>query len=181
MHRLYDTWYEHALEKILALLEPNPTARLIDLGCGDGDLTVKAKRKIGCNEVWGLDIYEPFIKRARRKGIKVVKWDLNTYPYPFENHSFDVIISNQVMEHLFYPIRFLGEVWRILEPGGYTVISTENLASWDNVLALLLGFTPFSIHYDYPFTKLGNPLSPHNGKKVNEGYPPHLRLFTCLL
>ena len=59
--------------------------------------------------------------------IKVIKHDLNEFPYPFDDNTFDVVISNQVIEHLIYPVRFLKEVYRMPKPGGYTVISTKNL------------------------------------------------------
>jgi len=69
-------------------------------------------------------------------------------------------------------------VYRILKPGGYAVISTENLASWDNILALILGYTPFSMEFDEGIKKLGNPISPHE-KEVDPNYKtPHVRIFT---
>lgn len=37
------------------------------------------------------------------KGIDVIKHDLNDFPYPFGDNGFDVVVSNQVIEHLLYP------------------------------------------------------------------------------
>jgi len=56
------------------------------------------------------------------------------------------------------------------------VISTENLSSWDNIAALVFGWTPFSVQFD-GFAKVGNPMSPHSNEKYN-GFPPHIRIFT---
>jgi methionine biosynthesis protein MetW len=173
---LFDKWEKTRNEAFLQLLDKNPSSRVIDLGCGDGNFTLKAKEKIGCNEIYGIEVYEPSIEKAKDKGIRVIKDDLNKFPYSFKDNTFDVIVSNQVIEHLFYPVKFFREIHRILKSGGYTVLSTENLASWDNLFALLLCYTPFSMEFGSGLYKIGNPLSPHE-KEVVECYPPHVRVF----
>lgn len=96
---------------------------------------------------------------------------------PLGDSSFTVVVSDQVIEHLLYPVNFMKEVYRILKPGAYAVISTENLASWDNIGALLFGYTPFSMQFDSGLRKIGNPWSPHE-KEWLIGYDyPHLRIF----
>ena len=69
------------------------------------------------------------------------------------------------------------EIFRILKPGGYAVISTENLSSWDNIGCLLFGYFPFSMKLDGGL-KLGNPLSPHYKEEYKEKYPSHTRILT---
>lgn len=174
----YDKWYSKNIEKFLNLLDYSPTASILDLGSGDGRFTVEIRKKTGSADITCVEIYEPFINKLKELGFKVVKWDLNKFPYPFEDNSFDVITSNRVIEHLFFPVRFMLEVHRILKPNGYAVISTENLASWDNILALILGYTPFSMEFDNGVYKVGNPLSPHNCEILADSYPPHVRIFT---
>jgi SAM-dependent methyltransferase len=56
----------------------------------------------------------------------------------------DVIIASDVLEHLANPYVFVGEMYRVLRPGGYVVLDTPNLASWHNIFALLVGVQPFS-------------------------------------
>jgi SAM-dependent methyltransferase len=174
---VYSAWIKRQNKTFLELLEHNPKAKVIDLGCGDGTFTQKVRRKIGCAEIYGVDTYQPFIKKSKKKGIKVKRWNLNKFPYPLKT-SFDVIVSNQVIEHLLYPVRFLKEIFRLLKPNGYAVISTENLASWDNIFALVLGYTPFSMEFDEGLCKIGNPLSPHNKKIIDPKLPRHNRIFT---
>jgi len=172
----YNNWEIKRDQTILKLLERNSTAKVIDLGCGNGEFTLKVKEAIGIHEIFGTDCYDPSIEEARNKGITVKKCDLNE-SLPFEDNSFDVIVSNQVIEHLIYPVKFLNEIYRILKPQGYCVISTENLASWDNIGALLFAFTPFSMNYDSGLDKIGNPFSPH--KSTHDiTYPVHVRIFT---
>lgn len=181
---IYKRWSRNRDYALLSLLEFNSKAVVGDLGCGDGRFTLKVKEKIGSSETIGVDIYEESLKKAKEKGIMIEKADLNK-KLPFEDESYDVIISNQVIEHLFYPVKFMWEIHRILKLGGYAVISTENLASWDDIFALFLGYSPFSMQFDSGLAKIGNPLSPHalvhkkeRGKKRKEKYPPHVRIFT---
>ncbi len=85
------------------MLEPNPEAVMLDLGCGDSSFTTKAASKIRAKEVVEVDVDDEALEKARRRGIRTVKHDLNIFPYPFEDNAFDVIVSNQVIEHLWFP------------------------------------------------------------------------------
>jgi len=58
------------------------------------------------------------------------------------------------------------------------VISTENLASWDNILSLILGYTPFCMEFDSSLYKIGNPISPHNKETRDLNLPPHVRILS---
>jgi methionine biosynthesis protein MetW len=172
---IYEKWAKSRDATFISLLEFNPKAKVVDLGCGDGEFTLKVKRKIGCDEIIGVDADRERLNEAEKKGIKVKNHDLND-TLPFEDDSCDVVISNQVIEHLYYPVKFMREVYRILKPKGYAVISTENLASWDNIFALFFGYTPFSMEFDSGLHKIGNPLSPHEKEIIKESFP-HIRVF----
>lgn len=174
--RIYNKWSDSRDESFLSLPESNHKAKVIDLGCGDGGFTLKVSRKIGCDKITGVDVYINALREAKQKGIVVKTVDLDG-PLPFKDNYFDVVVSNQVIEHLIYPVKFMKEIHRILKLGGYAIISTENLASWDNIFALLLGYTPFSMGFDSGLAKIGNPLSPHENEII-KGCPPHVRIFT---
>ena len=96
---------------------------------------------------------------------------------PFENASIDVILSNQVIEHLAGTDLFMSEIRRLLRPGGYAVVSTNNLASLHNILALMLGWQPWASHVSDQITGLGNPISPL-GRQPGVSGATHLRIFT---
>ena len=84
---------------ILDLLEEKQSVKVLDCGCGTGDFTIKIAKK-GVNEVYGIELYENDIKSAKEKGIRVLRADLNT-TFPFRDNSFDVVHSNQVIEHIY--------------------------------------------------------------------------------
>jgi len=75
----------------------------------------KSKLNLGCgNDIrpgWlNLDLLE-------LPGVDMV-WDLNRFPYPFEEDTFDSIFSSHVLEHLEDLINVMAELRRITRPGG---------------------------------------------------------------
>jgi SAM-dependent methyltransferase len=93
---------------------------LLDFGCGAGDL-VAAYRDAGV-AAFGCDIVlpDPGSERAetqRREGvIRVIP--SGTYRLPFEDDTFDVVVSNQVFEHVMDFDVAIGELRRVTRPGG---------------------------------------------------------------
>jgi len=78
------------------------------------------------------------LKEAKQRGLQVVCSDLSR-GFPFRAKIFDIVFSDQVIEHLIGTDNFAHEVKRILKYDGIAIIGTENLASWPNVFALLIG------------------------------------------
>ena len=166
---------ENNLSNILRLCDRKKNANFIDLGCDDGIWTLKVAKKIGTKNIFGMDYIEKQLKKARVNGVKTRRVDLNK-KFPFSDNSFDVVHSNQVIEHLTEVDGFVSEIYRILKPGGYAIVSTENLASWHNVFSLLMGWQPFSMHISKKY-HIGNPLSPHFEENLKEGWT-HVIIFT---
>ena len=162
-------------QNILSLLEPDPQARLLDLGCDDGVLTMRFAKRIGTKDVHGADFLPDALRKAKRNGVKAKKADLNG-KLPFPSHSFDVVTSNQVIEHLLETDTFVEEIYRVLKPGGYAVVSTENLAAWHNVFALSLGLPAFSQHVSSR-KDVGNPISLVSEQDLKPGWS-HVKIFT---
>lgn len=168
---------EDIKNKVLGLLERNNDAVLLDCGCGDGRLTKEFADKIGTRNIYGVDLDNNAIKQAKEKGIKTYYGDLNDV-LPFDNNVFDVVMSHFVIEDLIFIDTFVKEIFRVLKPCGYAIITTENLASWHNIFALLIGYQDFTIHVSNEI-HLGNPLSPHYLKKHEHESPlGHVRCLT---
>lgn len=132
-------------QKIIELLDTIDGGRLLDIGCNDGSFTVSIANHIGATEIFGIEINEEIAKKAKDKNIRVSIIDANS-SFPFEDSFFDVIIANQIFEHLLNTDGFLKEIHRVLKPDGYVIISTPNLASIHNSIPLLFGMQPISIH-----------------------------------
>jgi SAM-dependent methyltransferase len=162
-------------ERILELCEPMSGARLLDLGCADGAFTLEIARRLGADEMHGVEFVEELAALATERGLHVTSHDLNT-PLPFEDASFDVIHSNQVIEHLEKTDVFLKQIRRVLKPTGYAIVSTNNLSSWHNVFSLMLGMQPTPCHVSDEVV-VGNRFDPKRGAAHAEKGFTHLRVF----
>ena len=163
-------------QRILELCVPVPGGRLLDLGCADGSFTVELKRRTGAAEAHAVEFVEELAVRARERGIEVSPANLNER-FPYEDATFDVVHSNQVIEHLEKTDSFVREIHRVLKPTGYAVLSTNNLASWHNILSLVLGMQPMPCHVSDE-VPLGNRFDPTRGLPFPVKGFTHLRVFS---
>lgn len=175
---LYESAAAENVRSMERLLEPAAgSASLVDLGCDDGSLTMRLASRVGADSIHGVEIVEERAQIAEKRGVHVIRADLNS-PMPLGDGTFDVACSNQVIEHLHDTDLFVSEVFRILRPGGYTVVSTENLASWHNIASLLFGWQPFSLtNVSHQSGSIGNPLALHRGEAFAWKSWEHVRVF----
>lgn len=162
-----------------AILDALPFAlggTLLDLGTHEGAFTTRVADRVAAEETFGLELLERHAERARAQGINVTCADLDE-GFPFESDRFDVVHANQVIEHVRRTDAFLTEIRRVLAPRGVACISTNNLASWHNVLSLALGLQPAPMHVSDEVV-VGNPINPEQGKRHADEGRVHLRLFT---
>ena len=172
--------FYYKFKTVIPLLEKNPKAIILDLGCGDGGFTVQMAKKIGTNKIFGIEGIEENLKKAKKKGVEVKFADLNK-EFPFQNESFDVILANQIIEHISSTDIFLKEAYRVLKSDGYIVVATVNLASSLNILYLLFGKQPPTTHVSDEVI-VGSPLvSTFNitGVHISKGQS-HVRVFTLV-
>ncbi|MCP4192352.1 MAG: class I SAM-dependent methyltransferase [Planctomycetaceae bacterium] len=115
-------WDEKLLRDcILEVLTPE--SRLLDLGAGRGVLP-QTNYKDRCAFVAGVDPDPAVLKNPHLNEAKVQEAPDYLIPYPDE--SFDVVVSNSVIEHIRDPNAFFAEVNRVLSPGGLFVAKTPN-------------------------------------------------------
>jgi SAM-dependent methyltransferase len=160
---------------ILELLPGAVQGRILDLGCDDGRWTTRVSDRVGARTVNGVDIARLALLQARRAGVCAANADL-AQPLPFAANSFALVHSNQVIEHLPDVDLFVQEIHRVLQPGGWAVVSTENLSSWHNIAALVLGRQAFSQHISAQ-THVGNEWALHAGESMRESWT-HMKIFT---
>lgn len=145
---------------IISLIRSNSKGKLLDVGCDNGEWTMKLaqKMKIGRGRIFGIDVVKERYNAAIKKGIIVKEVDLNN-KFPFKDEEFDLVHANQVIEHLWSLDNFVSEIKRVLKKNGYVIICTENLSSWHNIVAVLLGFQPFSLTNISSVGAIGNPFA----------------------
>lgn len=118
--------YRELLEGLRGKIEPG-RSRLLDLGSGTGNFCEILGGSIP--ERYGIDSSSAGIELHRKKDphAEVCHGDI-TQPLPFEDNFFDVVVSNNVLYTLDRAARarVMGEVYRVLEPGGRVVIANLN-------------------------------------------------------
>ena len=140
--------------------------RVLDFGCGTGHGAETIFHGFDL-DVFGLDIVNSVEAEfvSRTGGVFVLGQGGRA---PFPDDSFDVVLLNEVIEHVVDTDALIGEVHRILSPTGFLFLSTPNLAAWFNRLALLIGMQPAftEVSFDRIFGRPG------------EQPVGHLRIFT---
>jgi demethylmenaquinone methyltransferase/2-methoxy-6-polyprenyl-1,4-benzoquinol methylase len=94
--------------------------RVLDSCCGTGDLGIAAARIGG--EVTGLDFSRPMLERARRKAPEIDWVEGDALALPFADGSFDAVTVGFGVRNLSELDRGLGELRRVLRPGGRVAI-----------------------------------------------------------
>ncbi len=132
----------HILEEWLKGI---PADTVLDLGGGHGvDLeTVRTHHKSA--ELHAIESNIHYSNYLRERDIVVHNINLENTELPFDDHSVDLIIANQILEHTKEIFWIFHEATRVLKVGGYFYIGLPNLASLHNRLLLLLGKQPTSI------------------------------------
>ena len=100
-----------------------PESSVLDLGCGRGGVVELFWREVRL--ATGLDPDSPSLSEHRAPGMPAIRGVGERLP--FADESFDLIVCLWVLEHLKEPATVLGEVRRVLRPGGHFVFLTPNL------------------------------------------------------
>jgi len=98
---------------VVELLAPAPGEHILDLGCGDGPLTLKLS-DLGC-KVIGVDSSAEMIAAAKALGLDARVMDGHALQF---NGEFDAVFSNAALHWMRQPERVVAGVWRALRPGG---------------------------------------------------------------
>ncbi|WP_428241531.1 methionine biosynthesis protein MetW [Gynuella sp.] len=101
-------------------------SEVLDLGCGDGELLAYLGREKQVRGL-GLEIEHPQIVECVRKGVSVVKQDLNKGLHNFSSQSFDCVVMTQSFQQMDKPDEVLDELLRV---GREAIITFPNFAHW---------------------------------------------------
>lgn len=117
-----NSWPYRLLARAARLGKREESGRLLDVGCGGGLFAACAKRAGW--DVRGLDPNPAAAEVASRYGVPVRTATIEESG--FDANMFDIIYSNDVVEHVFSPMKAFEEIGRLLVPSGVLVLSTPN-------------------------------------------------------
>jgi SAM-dependent methyltransferase len=143
---------EGTIERVLREVEASDPV-LLDVGCWDGALSSRCAAVLGSRRILGVEIYEEPARAAEARGLEVARVDLEEERLPWPDASVDVVICNQVLEHLKNIWLPMSEMHRVLKPGGHAVLSVPNLASLHNRVLLGFGRQPTSVRVFGPHVR----------------------------
>ena len=117
---------------IESLIENN--SRVLDIGCGEGDLIAKLENNIQARTS-GIEVNADLTRKAIANGYNVVQGNAEKDLLQYSNQSFDYVILSQTLQAMHKPKDVLLELLRI---GGKAIVSFPNFGHWKIRLKLLL-------------------------------------------
>ena len=139
----------------IARLVPHGS-RVLDLGCGTGELLAHLIRERGCSG-YGVEIDDANVLACVERGVNVIQLNLEEGLSLFGDSSFDVVLQIDTLQHLRNAEIMLRETARV---GRLGIVAFPNFGHWPNRLAVLRGRMPVTKvlpyqWYDTPNIRVG--------------------------
>ena len=120
-------------------------ARVLDLGCGDGELLAHLRATRGCSG-YGIEIDDANVLACVRRGVNVIQLNLEEGLAMFSDASFDVVLQIDTLQNLRNAETMLQETARVGRTG---IVAFPNFGHWPNRLAVLKGRMPVTKRLPY--------------------------------
>ncbi|MEV0996682.1 methyltransferase domain-containing protein [Nonomuraea sp. NPDC050202] len=147
-HDRYDATNSGFNEALLEAAGIGDRDRVLDIGCGNGQVTRLAARS--ARHAVGVDLSEPMLARARSvaaaEGVRNITFERgDVQVHPFEAGSFDVAVSRFAVMFFGDPVAAFGNVARALRPGGrlaFVTMKDPHGTDLGTILAAISGLLP---------------------------------------
>ena len=164
--------------ELIAELVPHGS-RVLDLGCGNGELLALLRDTRQCTG-YGVEIADENLLACTKRGVNVIQLNLEEGLAMFEDQSFDIVLQLDTLQHLRNTERMLRETARV---GRLGIVSFPNFAHWQNRFSVLRGRMPVTKTlpyqwYDTPNIRVGTHadfevLAQKNGLRVLDTFGLH--------
>lgn len=124
MRQLEDTYWwfvgrRHLVRDLIERFAPEQPRLILDAGCGTGGTLAHLR---GQGELWGCDVAAEALEACRARGFEnLAQSSVESLDFP--DDRFDVVVSCDVIEHIEAHERAMGEMARVLRPGGILVLT----------------------------------------------------------
>ncbi|WP_238916673.1 class I SAM-dependent methyltransferase [Clostridium sp. YIM B02555] len=178
-------WYNNGITdvRIKNILSPiehylTDNIKVLDVGTGVGTFAIEVSKRIN-GDVIAVDFSETALKFARnnakKAGIvnepKFIKVKTVEDLSVFGDNEFDVVIAADIIEHIYKPVDFLNEIYRVLKPNGKAVFETPNINFRTN---LKINYLDSKYKTSKPIFKTEEGSEEGN----NELHPFHINMYT---
>ena len=141
--------------ELIASLVPEGS-RVLDLGCGTGELLAHLRDRRGCTG-YGIEIDDANVLACTQRGVDVIQLNLEDGLAIFEDQSFDVVLQLDTLQHIRHTEAMLSETVRV---GRVGIVSFPNFAHWPNRVQIAAGRMPVTRvlpyqWYDTPNIRVG--------------------------
>lgn len=130
----------------------NANARVLDLGCGEGDLLAYLQTAKSVNG-YGLDVDPENIRICMQKGVNVIEHDLDAGLDHFQDSSFDMVVMTETLQSVRSPDQTLTEMLRI---GEECIVTFPNFGHW-RCRAQLVGMGRMPVSRQLPHSWFDTP------------------------
>jgi len=141
-------WTKENFNYHINFFKPFIKGNLLDFGCGNGQVMSLISNY--CDSCYGVDISRLAVESAKKRFPELNFRLLDSGKIPYESDYFDTVCAIDVLEHILDTETVLEELGRILKPGGFLLIATNELTRLKTILIALF-------HLDNYFY----PASPH--------------------
>jgi len=142
----YRSYPESLIKKIIALGSISQGKKVLDLGCGTGNISSQLRKAIKA-DVIGVDASFDMLKVAKGKSLEVICADIDNQRLPFRDSSFDTVIVAYVIHQIKNLAFLLSECYRVLHDG-VLVLLTSSHKQIENQHPVIKVFFPSYIDID---------------------------------
>lgn len=128
------TYYQFKRKEVTPLL-PKQYSKVLEIGCGEGDFHEHLDQEC---EYWGVEPFEAAAKIASKKLYKVLIGTYQEVLKQLPKDYFDLVICNDVIEHMVDHNEFLQSIKKNLKKEAYLVGSIPNVRYIDNLVEILI-------------------------------------------
>jgi ubiquinone/menaquinone biosynthesis C-methylase UbiE len=119
--------YHPVHDAVLGELRAHPAPRILDVGCGTGDLTARLRAELRTEVVAGCDFSAGMLEQAQARTNSVRWLQGDATKLPFASAEFDAVVSTEAFHWFPDPEAALREFNRVLEPGGRVLVALINV------------------------------------------------------
>jgi methionine biosynthesis protein MetW len=132
------------LQIIASWIEPR--SKVLDLGCGEGNLLFFLKEKKGVIGT-GIERVEAKVEKCIEKGLSVLQGDMNAEVSDYPDQTFNYVILSRTLQQVYDPAGLVHEILRIGRKG---IVSFPNFSHWKVRAQLLMtGYAPVTKQLPY--------------------------------